>query len=68
MGYVFRLALSLTLASIKECAFHDWIASLDRVSGAYPVQYGGRGHAFYRANVRVSSPKDNSKIGAVGKI
>ena len=34
MGNVFRLALSLTLASINECAFHDWLASLTRVSGA----------------------------------
>ena len=34
LGYVFCLALSLTLASINECAFHDWLASLTRVSGA----------------------------------
>ena len=33
MGYVFRLAFSLTLASISECACHDWLVSLTRVNG-----------------------------------
>ena len=32
------------------------------------MQYGGRSHAFCRANVRVTSPKDNSKTGAVREI